>query len=50
MRVIFFKIYSLIMHNYPWNNTFWYYNLKLDEMIAMHSKYDKMYKNAMFYA
>ena len=38
------------MHNYPLNNTFWYYNLKLHEMIDMHSKYDIMQKNRIFYA
>ena len=38
------------MHNYPKNNIFWYYNLKLHEMIDIHSKYDNMHKNEMFYA
>ena len=38
------------MHNYPQNSTFWDYHLKLYEMIEMHSKYDNMDKNGMFYA
>ena len=36
------------MHNYPENNTFWDYNLKLYEMIDIHSKYDNIHKNGMF--
>ena len=38
------------MHNYLKNNAFWYNNLKLYEMIDMHSKYDNMHKNEIFYA
>ena len=38
------------MHNYSKNNVFWDYNLKLNKMIDMHSKYDNMYKNGIFYA
>ena len=49
MGIIYSNIYYLIMHNYPWNNSFWYYNFKLHEMIDMHSKYDNMQNNEMFY-
>ena len=38
------------MHSYPWFSAFWDYNLKLHEMIEMHSKYDYMHENGMFYA
>ena len=38
------------MHNYPLNSAFWDYNLNLHEMIYMHSKYDNLHKNGMFYA
>ena len=37
------------MHNYPKNNPFLCYNSKLYRMIDMHSKYDSMYKNELFY-
>ena len=49
MIIIYSKMYSLIMHNYPYNNTFWYYNLKYHEMIYMHSKYDNMHMYGTFY-
>ena len=38
------------MHNYPSNSAFWDYNLNLHEMIDMHSKYNNMHKNGIFYA
>ena len=38
------------MYNSPLNSAFWDYNLKLYKMIDMHSKYDNMHKNGMFYA
>ena len=38
------------MHNYPSNNAFWDYNLKMYEMIDMHSKYDNMHNNGIIYA
>ena len=50
MEIIYSKIYSLIVHNYSENNAFWDYNLKLYEMIDMHSEYDNMHKNGIFYA
>ena len=50
MRIIYSKIYSLIKHDYPKNNAFWDYNFKLHSMIDMHSKYDNMHRNEMFYA
>ena len=34
----------------PKNSVFWYYNLNLHRMINMHSKYDNMHKNRIFYA
>ena len=37
------------MHDYLLNNAFLDYNLKLHRMIDMHSKYDNMNKNIMFY-
>ena len=37
------------MYNYPLDSAFLDYNLKLHEMIDMHSKYDKMHKNEIFY-
>ena len=40
----------LIMHNYPSNSVLWEYNLKLLEMIEMHSKYDIIHENGIFYA
>ena len=50
MGIIWSKIYYLIMHNYPWRDAFWDYKFKMYEMIDMHSKYDNMHKNGMFYA
>ena len=38
------------MYNYLENNVFRNYNFKLHRIIDMHSKYDKMHKNGMFYA
>ena len=32
------------------NDAFWDYNLKMYEIIDMHSKYDNMHKNRIFYA
>ena len=49
MIIIYSKIYSLNMHDYPLNNKFLYYKFKLHRMIDMHSKYDTMHKNEMFY-
>ena len=50
MRIIYSKIFYLIMHNYLYNTAFWDYNSKLHRMIHMYSKYDNMHKNEMFYA
>ena len=32
------------------NGAFWGYNLKFYRMIDMHSKYDNVHKNQLFYA
>ena len=36
------------MHNYPQNDTFLDYNLKLHKMIDMHLKYDNIYNVIQF--
>ena len=33
----------------PKNSAFWYYNFKFYIMIDIHSKYDNMHENEMFY-
>ena len=38
------------MHNYPKNYKFLDHNLKLHEMIDIHSKYDNMHTNGIFNA
>ena len=50
MVIIYSKVSLLIMHDYPKNNAFWDYNLKLHGRMNMHSKYDNVHKNGMFYA